>query len=297
MGDPEDTQDGQPAEPHPASTGNGVDKAKGKDQANKASVAERLQASGKMAFNAVAGASTIPDAVPGQKAPAGPSTSSRLPTMLGEASSSQLTARVGEPLRLNQNGQGSSEAFNSFINEQPRQDTISSLRHGSQNHTSFTEQEATDGAAVVRLLSLPDDPVDELPIEDGDCLSPDEAARLREALFGVGNADSSKPRWDDMLSLVPDSISHPSAASSAAARLHVGTADPVVAQSIWLQQWSDVLSSYTDEVWGDLGPLAAEAKHDVERQMQGKQPVGLESSETKALRRLRLILAHVHRRI
>lgn len=287
------------------SNDHGMEKANGKEQDNKASVAERLKASGRMAFSAMAGTSSMPEATPGQKETAGLSPPSRLPTMHGEASASQHGARVDEPLRLNQHGQGSSKAFESFINEQPRQDPLSPSKQAWRNspaeapHTSYAEQEATDGAAVVQLLSFPDDAADALRIEDGNGLSPNEAARLREALFGAGNAVSPRLCWDDMLSLVPDFISDPSATSSADALLQLGTADPTVARSIWLQQWSDVLSSYTDEVWGDLGPLAAEAKRDVDRQRLGKQPVPgkSESGETKAFRRLRLILAHVRGRI
>lgn len=303
MGDADENQNRRADERHPGSGGHGGERAKGKERDNTASLAERLQASGKMALNAVATTGTMPDVVPEQKASAGPSTSQRPPTMLVEASSSHRTAGVGEPLRLNRLGHGSSEAFDSFINESPRPGPSPSLQQASPHstdgipHTSFAEQEATDGAAVLWLLSRPDDPVDALPAEDDDGLDPNEAARLREALFGAGNAVSPNPCWDDMLSLVPDFISSPSAASSADARLHMGTADAAVAKTTWLQQWSTVLSSYTDEVWGDLGPLAAEARRDVDRQMLGKQPVGTESSETKALRRLRLILAHVRGRI
>ncbi|POR35389.1 Uncharacterized protein TPAR_04390 [Tolypocladium paradoxum] len=281
--------------------GEGKDKAKARD--NDPSIVDRLQASGKLALNAMAGSNTdtMPGALPGQKAAA---SSSRPPTMLGEASSSvssqRAATRMGESLRAATHTDDLYEAFDSFINGPPNHDGLfaeARLRNQAPRGPpgSVAEQEASDGAAVVQLLSLPDDAADAMPPAEGDdSLSPSEAARLREALFGGPSAGSRAVAWDQLLNFNPDFVTRPDAISSAHAQLHTGAADASVAQSIWVQQWSDVLSAYTDEVWGDLGPLASEAKREVD-QLAGEEPAKLshESSATRALGRLRLILAHV----
>ncbi|KND90411.1 hypothetical protein TOPH_04966 [Tolypocladium ophioglossoides CBS 100239] len=297
-------EDKRPIRDNGGSNNGGKGKDKGEARDNDPPVVDRLLASGKLALNALTGSNTdaLPGALPGQKATA---SSSQPPTILREASASASSqgaaTRMGESLRAATHTDNSSEAFDSFINRPPSHDGLfAEGRLQSQpprgTHRSVAEQEASDGAAVVQLLSLPDDPADAMPLEDDDddSLSPAEAGRLREALFGGGSASSRAIAWDQVLNFNPDFVTRPGAISSAGAQLHTGTMDVSVAQSIWLQQWSDVLSAYTDKVWGDLGPLASEARREI-NQLAGEEPavLGQESSGTKALGRLRLILAHV----
>lgn len=295
--------DTRPIRDDGGSNNGGEGKDKGKARDNDPSIVDRLQASGKLALNAMTGSNTdtLPSALPGQKATA---SSSRPPAMLGEASSSapsqRVATRMGESLRAGPHTDSSSEDFNSFINGPPNHGGL--FAEGQRQnqaprrpHSSVAEQEASDGAAVVQLLSLPDDPADVMPLEEEeDSLSPTEAGRLREALFGGGSTGSRAIAWDQLLNFNPDFVTRPDAMSSADAQLHTGTADVSVAQSIWLQQWSDVLSAYTDEVWGDLGPLASEARREI-GYLAGEESATLDrrGSETRALGRLRLILAHV----
>ncbi|KAF7559594.1 hypothetical protein G7046_g4582 [Stylonectria norvegica] len=153
----------------------------------------------------------------------------------------------------------------------------------------MVEQELLDGSAVVNLLDGPSDEVDAAifgHVQDED-LSPEAVAKLHEALFASTTTES---RWDDLLNFTPDFVAHPNMSSDA--QLHLGTQDPTEARSIWLHQWNDVLSAYTDQVWGDLEPLAAEARREVE-ELTTEEAVPGRTPETKALDRLRQILAHV----
>ncbi|PHH68434.1 hypothetical protein CDD83_6116 [Cordyceps sp. RAO-2017] len=295
----EGTQDGQASNPTSREhDGKNAVKSnrKGKNKDFSHSMLERLQDSGRLAINAVAAGNISAAAALGHKAAAGPSTISGPGSMLGESSSSHRTAKVVEPLKLYGNGRSTSDDFDSFINGRPnglpsfaRQGTQSQLVQSPRE--SFAEQEAVDGATVVQMLALPNHAADTLPIVDvdEDVLSSAEAARLREALFGSGNANSLTPKLDSLLDFSPGFVFASGPGVSLDAELLLGTTQSALAQSIWLQQWSEVLSSYTDEVWGDLGPLAAEARREIDR----THPAISAKNESKALERLSLILAHV----
>ncbi|PFH58941.1 hypothetical protein XA68_13030 [Ophiocordyceps unilateralis] len=280
MADGNNSEKGKtPADEGSADVEGGQETVKGK---GKAVLTDRLQASGRAAFNAMTGTSSItamPHIIPRHKtATAGPSSQTS-----PEEASWQRAVRAGPAESFRTGQQQSSEAFDSFVQGRA-QDTNCGRGSGGEETwgeptpASFADQEAADGIAVAALLSLPDDAADAFSVAD-DSLSPNEAARLSEALFG---GDATGGSWDKLLDFTPDFVSLPDAA-----QLQLGTADEAVARRIWLQQWSDVLSSYTREVWGDLGPLAAEARHEVEQHMsEGPR-------ESRALHRLRLVLAHL----
>jgi hypothetical protein len=56
----------------------------------------------------------------------------------------------------------------------------------------------------------------------------------------------------------------------------------------WFSEWNDVLSGYTDEVWGELLPEVRAAKQDLEEAKTGSS-----SLDSKAIARLKMILGHV----
>jgi hypothetical protein len=56
----------------------------------------------------------------------------------------------------------------------------------------------------------------------------------------------------------------------------------------WFSEWNDVLSGYTDEVWGELLPEVRVAKKELEEAKTGSG-----SLDTKAIARLKMILGHV----
>jgi len=60
----------------------------------------------------------------------------------------------------------------------------------------------------------------------------------------------------------------------------------------WREQWEDVLSSYTDEVWGGLLPLVKQAR----LEMEEMKVIGPVAEKPTALRRLEAILGHLQMR-
>ncbi|KAH9883729.1 hypothetical protein F4778DRAFT_765393 [Xylariomycetidae sp. FL2044] len=150
-----------------------------------------------------------------------------------------------------------------------------------------------DGAEAVRLL---ESGYDKVAVGDRDILPPSFAARstLRHVLLEKRATTSDEPalsHWAQTLNFVPDFLLGGNGSTETADIIrHLGVADEKEASQIWFGQWQDVLSSYTDEVWGDLSPLAGKARQELEA-LDGSRPV--QTSELKALRRLRQILLHV----
>lgn len=276
---------------------------------------ERLTASGKMALHAMSsGDGGMPSTMSDQKSAAAPGLGGSAATHLSqtqtmaEASSASSSQRAAQPdhgasFRTHSHSEDAADAFDSFMggpNNGPRLPAAGQQLHGSVpssgqptatsgQQRTVAQQEAVDGADVVHLLSVPDHEGDATAWtagEDGDALSPAEEARLREALF-VGGAADTRAHWEQLLNFRPDAVADPADMLEL-----LGTAETSAADSIWLQHWSDVLSAYNDEVWGDLGPLAAEAKHEVDR-LSSRDAQGQGQGETTALNRLRQILAHV----
>ncbi|CAM1507374.1 Fc.00g070150.m01.CDS01 [Cosmosporella sp. VM-42] len=274
-------------------------KGKGKetDSENSKSITDRLQASGRMALNAVTTSQDWSGQMPGSKVAASSSNNiERFSANIGEASSSHRLRSTGpgESLRGPINPNASSDAFDEFTTSEA---SLEPESHGllPRDPSSAAEQELSDGAAVVQLLNAPSDELDMNvfstgdAVDDDDDLTPQAVEKLREALFG-SSGNQYQPRWDNLLNFTPDFLDGPVA--SFESQLHMGTDDPAEARSIWLNQWDDVLSAYTDQVWGDLGPLAAEARREVE-ELASKEDIPSRTPETKALDRLRQILGHV----
>ena len=190
------------------------------------------------------------------------------------------------------NGGESAPAFESFVNTVEAPANIERHQLADQpylRHGDFTiaQQEARDGSAVVDLLSQEEELPSGTEVGEDVPLSREESARLRKALFDTG---SSWPFWDQMLNFTPNALTLPTDGGEQAHAL-VGMPEADTARTVWLRQWNDVLSSYTDAVWGDLGPLVEEAKHEVE-ELEDTEMSG-NMAEAKAVERLRLVLAHV----
>ncbi|OTA51936.1 hypothetical protein K449DRAFT_392130 [Hypoxylon sp. EC38] len=145
----------------------------------------------------------------------------------------------------------------------------------------------TDGMDVVGLLDSGYDQVEDTAI----FLADDERVALRYRLFESGETSrhpSQREQWEDILNFFPDIKSDGNGLQEYASLL--GTSDPEEARSIWINQWQRVLSSYTDEVWGDLSPLVNIAREELTSLSRSREA---SLSKPKALRRLQQILYHV----
>ena len=269
--------------------------SKGKER--EPSMLDRIQSSAKGISDAMtSGDAGLRGMLPSSSSkvtPSGPGGSKDIPGILQQTSQSRSSQSAGSrgvgTFRETRVPDNSSQAFDEFVNaREPQLPRESSLAEPP----GWTAQdfEATDGSAVVDLLSQPLG-LDEMPGEDDqdDGLAPEAAEKLREALFG---SSGSRPFWDDLLNFTPQFLAGPGDEAVAAAQSHLGTTDLNAAREIWLGQWQDVLSAYTDEVWGDLGPLAVEARKEV-GDLMSQEPDKRDEVGGGALGRLRMILAHV----
>lgn len=139
---------------------------------------------------------------------------------------------------------------------------------GAQGHT-VDRQEMHDGEEVAALLADPDSLQFTDSVDFGSV--PAQLPRLRAALQGEEGTPSSA--WDHLLNFWP-----------------VADENLKSSKSAWLGQWKDVLTRYTDEVWGELGTDARQAKEEVDAELQRDQDG---ERELQSLRRLRQILAHL----
>lgn len=210
---------------------------------------------------------------------------------------------TGETFRQSQRElHHSSKAFDDFVEARQPLPELGEAQLGMQNlvsvplgrqssSTAVAEAEAADGSAIADILSQPDDP-STLPTmeEQPEAISAEDAAKLRAALFD-GPSSGGLP-WDHLLNFTPEFASLQSISGDLQneRQSHIGVADPERATDIWLRQWHDVLASYTDEVWGDLGTLVEQAKREVQKDMSGSSDG---RAEPPALSRLKMILAHI----
>ncbi|KAK3299108.1 uncharacterized protein B0H64DRAFT_91251 [Chaetomium fimeti] len=177
---------------------------------------------------------------------------------------------------------------NAWQSAVPRAPTAGAIGTLEPVPLSVAEQEARDGVDVATLLSGHGD-LDQVFDHANEPPALDDLAGLREALFGerAGQGSSSPIAWDDVLNFIPEFLRAPDNQLS----MHMGTSHMDEAWQTWIDQWSRVLTSYQDEVWGDLGSLVEEARSEVRRIEEAKP--GEKPPEPTALLRLRAILGHL----
>ncbi|KAI1387047.1 uncharacterized protein F4822DRAFT_431914 [Hypoxylon trugodes] len=147
---------------------------------------------------------------------------------------------------------------------------------------------ATDGMAVVDLLDSRYDEVEHSVMS----LTDIEQDTLRYRLFSdieTREYPSRRGEWEDVLNFFPDSGLNGSDVREYVSLL--GVSDVEEAKRIWIGQWQRVLSSYTDDVWGELGSLVNVAKEELSDLSKSDEDVS--PSKAKALRRLQQILVHI----
>ncbi|KAH7223439.1 hypothetical protein BKA60DRAFT_669500 [Fusarium oxysporum] len=287
-----DNDNRQPPGAQPQNDTSAKSKGKATDNGsgNSDSITSRLQASGRLALHAFGTGPDISGQRPGEKASSsGSSITGRNSSSTGDASSHRLRSTAhGESLRSQTNlvSGASAEAFDAFFSADATLEVEDASQYGrlpNQSHhipstpSAVLEQEKMDGAAVVNLLDDSSGGLDEA------------AAKLRETLFPADSVFSGF-RWDDLLNFNPEFLDQAGPEADFERQLHFGTTSADEVRNSYLEQWDKVLNGYTEYVWGDLEPLIAEARREVEEvKTQGLDAV----PQTKALDRLRQILGHV----
>jgi hypothetical protein len=154
-------------------------------------------------------------------------------------------------------------------------------------YQTVAEQELHDGDEVLSMLSAPEDMNVPFEIPEDDeyydwGLTQEQISQLRAMTKDL--LPPPEPHQSitlhNPLNLIP----------------HVDDTDFINANSqaavdAWRDQWQDVLTRYTDEVWGGLLPLVKEARREVEGLQSGEEP----TVQPKALRRLGAILGHLRK--
>ncbi|KAI0478674.1 hypothetical protein GGR56DRAFT_631292 [Xylariaceae sp. FL0804] len=148
-----------------------------------------------------------------------------------------------------------------------------------------------DGMEVVRLLESGYE--EEAPGDDEIFMTSEERAGLRRALFQSGA--SNRIDWEDVLNFFPGYIANGSNGwGFSELSNHMGMSDAEAARSIWVDQWHNVLTSYADEVWGDLCPLVERARGEMQDLAASTASTAEATpSQLQAVRRLQQILAQV----
>lgn len=160
-------------------------------------------------------------------------------------------------------------------------------------------QDSFDGAEVVALLSDPNFCVDQVPL---DCDSSAQVRSLHQSPNLRRPEEVVHPDIiDNGLRLIPNLGSAPAAFEKMAASMpHMDECSQDIdlqpyklqssdLQSFDLQPWLDILSSYHEEVWGDMLPLVQEPRGELNPKKTGVQDL----IERPALRRLQMLLGHL----
>jgi hypothetical protein len=181
---------------------------------------------------------------------------------------------------------------------------------GQVLYNTVDEQQQHDGDAVLSILSHPSATTDELEalsMEEevlGWDLTDQQISRLRtlvDELFPPPDQHISMSA-EHPLNLIPDMVSTPATSEPVPfidttveeSRMYFGQDVPQnMARQMWMEQWEGVLTRYTDEVWGSLLPLVVEAREEIKAIKEDRPGSTIEQS--KALRRLRLVLDHVRK--
>ncbi|KAG5985226.1 hypothetical protein E4U55_000049 [Claviceps digitariae] len=277
------------AEGH-ASSPSATDKGKGKEVA---SVVDRIQSSGRAVLGSALSDLSAVGAQSGQKGSGNVGTSSSYQAHQSiyyrsqGQSKSELSSSSSQTFKPAKDAERVDTQYNAFA-EGSGTGELAHLGHvvaQPPKSANSLQQSTMDGIDVVTLLSQPE--TCELPAQSEHYdLTPSQVLRLREGLFG---SETGRPFWDQLLDFNAEFLVRPERFRTEC-EAHMGTSNLEEARSLWLHQWNDVLTSYTNEVWGDLGPLAKAAQSEITNIDQDE---GNSDRSIQALERLRLVLAHV----
>lgn len=179
----------------------------------------------------------------------------------------------------------------------------------NRNGTTINHDEYDDGAAVRELLSFPGSTTnyeEDLMISDStkgtasSLFSPNYTPQEQEIVQKIKSALPPPPQHksidqDHPLNLRPEFAADPHTEHALRELVEVlqseqerAILNDTTVQKEFLADWEDVLTSYTDQVWGDMLPIVKEARSQLQ-----EVKTGMNRLDNKAVARLRMILGHV----
>ncbi|KAL6810655.1 hypothetical protein GGI42DRAFT_349641 [Trichoderma sp. SZMC 28013] len=269
--------------PSSSSTGNELQNAstdsKGKQKAGLGLAASQLGASTKMVVNAITTFREMPALASELKSSAGSSSMGSLSSIAGEYSSYKPLQNTLLDQSQETAHEGQDDLFETFT----KSSTDALVNDGYQvgfSGSSFADQEASDGLAVLELLSQPtNESIETTLSQEHDFQIPDENESWSEAVAGT------LIDQDDKLDFTPDFITNPELSSQAAP--YLGTTNIEETSSTWLGYWSGVFTAYNARVWGNSHSTPTSETSDRE---QGSRE---STTINRALDRLKLIFHHL----
>ncbi|PNP58176.1 hypothetical protein THARTR1_02334 [Trichoderma harzianum] len=269
--------------PSGSSAGNELQKAstdaKGKQKAGLGLAASQLGASTKLVVNAITSFREMPALGSELKSSPGSSSMSSVSSIAGEYSSYKSLQNT----LLDQSPEATHEGQDDLFETFTKSSTDALVNDGYQvnfSGSSFADQEASDGLAVLELLSQPaNESIETTLSQEHDIQIAGENESWSEAMAGT------LIDQDDQLDFTPDFITNSELSSQAAP--YLGTTNIEETSSTWLGYWSGVFTAYNARVWGNLHPIPTSETSDQEQ--------GSRESTTidRALDRLKLIFYHL----
>lgn len=254
---------------------------KGKQRERLAVAAAHLEASRKLVMNAITTSREMPNLVPEAKPFGGSSYLGSSSYLSGESSSykgHQQTSFEPNGKTANECQNDSFDAFTEYIAE--------ALVTDDKNGSSFIEQEASDGLAVLELLSQQEDGSHGLAFSpEYDSHAPGDDIFWNAPLEEIPGDQEGKGKGE-RLDFTPDFITRPEISQQA--EPYLGTGDVQETSSTWFGYWHDVFTTYNARVWGN-SPLVTTSRTPEQEDDENSEPATI----TRALSRLKLIFHHL----
>ncbi|KAL7942272.1 hypothetical protein V8C42DRAFT_331854 [Trichoderma barbatum] len=270
-----------------SSTGDDLPKvstdAKGKQKAGLGSAASQLGASAKLVVNAMTTLRELPNLTSDYKSSSGSSNLATFSSIADEYSSRKTPqgSLFGHGQKAaNECQDGLFDKFTKYSTDMVANDG----HHINVSGSSFAVQEASDGLAVLELLSQPGDESLETSLyQQHGSPAVNEDELWNEAAFGTPSDQ------EDRLDFTPDFITRPELSQQAAP--YLGTGNIQETSRTWLEYWSDVFTTYNARVWGNAHPMPNSeiSRQDIEQENGNSEPATI----NRALSRLKLIFYHL----
>ncbi|KAL7924942.1 hypothetical protein ACQKWADRAFT_284595 [Trichoderma austrokoningii] len=254
---------------------------KGKQKETLAVAAAHLEASRKLVVNAITTSREMPNLMPNSKSSGGLGHLASSSYLSGESSSYRGNQQTSfEPNRRTAN-ERQNDSFDAFT-EHNTEALVTDNRNGS----SFIEQEASDGLAVLKLLSQQQDESHGLAFNlEYDSHASGEDVLWNAPLDEIPSDPEGKGRGE-RIDFTPDFITRPEISQQA--EPYLGTGDIQETSNTWFGYWHDVFTAYNARVWGN-SPLETTSRTPEQRGDDGSEPATI----TRALSRLKLIFHHL----